>query len=431
VDSYEIGPDVRIAVHCGRRLLCDALTETLGTVADFTVVGNARNSEALLSLVELALPDIVLLDAKPGTAWTVRTIRTRFPSIRPAVMYEKLTPAEIAELREAGVQALVPLTNGLPYLLATLRRLAAQPLAQPRSGTGLTAREQEILALTNSAYTVGQIAEMLSISVATVQNHKRKLYAKLASNTAAEPRSAAPVEPVNTPNPDPGRSLEDGRPTLAVVRGRPGLALERVRQTLISQQVPMACELAERDGTESHWLRWHRGPITTVLVDPAPSHWPVVRSNRQQILVVRSGRLDRAAVIGDLSKGAGAVIEADRMDGQLVPALQLVGEGCLVVGGSQARPLARAVVSHSAEQTARLPELTARERDILHSIALGHTVRQTARTLGISLKTVENTQAHLFSKLRVHNRAGALTTAYSLGLISPADTAESGTSQLG
>jgi DNA-binding NarL/FixJ family response regulator len=63
------------------------------------------------------------------------------------------------------------------------------------------------------------------------------------------------------------------------------------------------------------------------------------------------------------------------------------------------------------------PELTARECDILGSIARGHTIRQTARTLGIAAKTVENTQARLFRKLGVRNRMEALTTADALGLI--------------
>ena len=65
--------------------------------------------------------------------------------------------------------------------------------------------------------------------------------------------------------------------------------------------------------------------------------------------------------------------------------------------------------------------LTTREADILGSIALGHTVRQTARSLGIAVKTVENTQARLFRKLGAHNRSGALTIAYRMGLVDPAE----------
>lgn len=65
----------------------------------------------------------------------------------------------------------------------------------------------------------------------------------------------------------------------------------------------------------------------------------------------------------------------------------------------------------------RLPQLTAREADILGSIAMGHTVRQTARMFGIAAKTVENTQARLFLKLGAHSRAAAIAAAHGLGLL--------------
>jgi DNA-binding CsgD family transcriptional regulator len=69
-----------------------------------------------------------------------------------------------------------------------------------------------------------------------------------------------------------------------------------------------------------------------------------------------------------------------------------------------------------AERLPRVPELTSRERDILGSIASGHTVRQTARLLGITSKTVENTQARLFRKLGTRNRPETLVIAYQLGV---------------
>jgi DNA-binding NarL/FixJ family response regulator len=65
------------------------------------------------------------------------------------------------------------------------------------------------------------------------------------------------------------------------------------------------------------------------------------------------------------------------------------------------------------------PELTGREREILAHIAQGHTIRQTARALGIAAKTVENTQTRLYRKLGTHNRGEALAIAYRLGLIDP------------
>ena len=78
------------------------------------------------------------------------------------------------------------------------------------------------------------------------------------------------------------------------------------------------------------------------------------------------------------------------------------------------------------ENEGRFPQLTPREYDILHSIAMGHTVRQTARLLDIAAKTVENTQARLFLKLGARNRAGAIAAAHVLGLLDPAHITPAG-----
>jgi DNA-binding CsgD family transcriptional regulator len=67
--------------------------------------------------------------------------------------------------------------------------------------------------------------------------------------------------------------------------------------------------------------------------------------------------------------------------------------------------------------------LTRRERDILASIACGHTVRQTAQGLGIAIKTVQSEQRQLFSRLGATNRAEALILASGLGLVADGESA--------
>jgi DNA-binding NarL/FixJ family response regulator len=61
--------------------------------------------------------------------------------------------------------------------------------------------------------------------------------------------------------------------------------------------------------------------------------------------------------------------------------------------------------------------LTRRERDILDSIAKGDSVRQTAQSLGIAIKTVQCEQRQLFTKLGARNRPQALTHARRFGLV--------------
>ena len=77
--------------------------------------------------------------------------------------------------------------------------------------------------------------------------------------------------------------------------------------------------------------------------------------------------------------------------------------------------LARIQVSGEPRSTL---SLTPREREILASIDRGDSVRQTARSLGIAVKTVENLQGRLFRKLGVRNRAQAVAAAHNRGLLS-------------
>jgi DNA-binding NarL/FixJ family response regulator len=63
-----------------------------------------------------------------------------------------------------------------------------------------------------------------------------------------------------------------------------------------------------------------------------------------------------------------------------------------------------------------LPELTARERDILDLIAQGHTNAVIAARLFVSPHTVRNHITHIFAKLQVADRAEAIVRAREAGL---------------
>ena len=62
------------------------------------------------------------------------------------------------------------------------------------------------------------------------------------------------------------------------------------------------------------------------------------------------------------------------------------------------------------------PELTEREREILHMIAQGYSNIDIARHLTLSLKTVANHVSNIFSKLQVVDRAQAIIRAREAGL---------------
>jgi DNA-binding NarL/FixJ family response regulator len=63
--------------------------------------------------------------------------------------------------------------------------------------------------------------------------------------------------------------------------------------------------------------------------------------------------------------------------------------------------------------------LTPREREVMKLLAEGHTVRQAAGQLGVSIKTVEAHKFNLMRKLDIHNKAQLVTVAIRKKIVSP------------
>ena len=65
--------------------------------------------------------------------------------------------------------------------------------------------------------------------------------------------------------------------------------------------------------------------------------------------------------------------------------------------------------------------LTPRQRQVLELIALGHTSKEIARRLSISIKTVESHRTALMRFLNIHDLAGLVRYAIRIGLVSAVD----------
>lgn len=426
---------IRIAVQSDDRLRRDALAAYLETLPDFTVVGRFADVENVIPLCELQQPDLMLLDIgvrHTGTLRVLGVLRDRFPSVRTVMAYGRLSAEQLTEVHESGVAAVVPHSHGLRGLLAVLRAPAARHERARWNGAGLTARQREILLLVASGHSVTEIAELLEISPGTVENHKRRVYAKLNAGSATQAVAHAASLGIIDTAPPPSRAQppppeeEPGRVVLAVVVGDPSGALDQVVTTLIAHQLPVIREFCPSGVPQVHWLRWHRGPVIRVLVDPSAEHWRLGATLGRAALMVHSREIDQSSLAQGLANGVVAIIPTDHIERQLIAVLTLVAEGYLVADAASTAPMFEAVGARRSELPAVPPTLTAREHDILRYIGRSHTVRQTARALGIAVKTVENAQGHLFRKLGVHNRAAAVATAYALGLLQPAESRPAG-----
>lgn len=417
---------IGVAIRSNRRLFRDALAACLGNQPEFTVVGHVADDADLLHLCDLRHPDLVLFDAGAGTGITgslgpLGTLRSRFDRTRVVLVYEQLSPADLAATWQIGVDTLIPCSHGLDALMLVLHQHASalrSPAGMPAPDGGLTDQEREIITLIGAGHTVSRIADLLGVSTFTVENCKRRIYHKLdvASQSHAIARAAALGLVGRPPLPSP-RVTKPGGVMLVVLRGPDTPARHQVVVALLASRIPFLIDGAGQRGETEAWDRWHRGPVLLVLVDPQPPDWDGLEESNVPVLLVRSGAMRRSETLETLGRGVLGIVAEDRVGDALVPALTLAAAGHLTVDPAATSALLAAVRTRSGEPAGWLPELTARECDILRSIAAGHTVRQTARSLGIAEKTVENTQARLFRKLGARNRAGAVATAHALGLL--------------
>ena len=301
----------------------------------------------------------------------------------------------------------------------------------------LTQREMMIVFLMSAGHTASEIAKLLELRPRTVENRKRSIYEKLGVGNQSHAVAKAiflgllqPGPPPTLPRRGPGPQQhlgEPGRTLLAVLLGPASKSRDEIAQLLISERVPLVVAMRREELIRDHWVWWQRGPIVVVLVDPEPEDWPVTIALGAPTVLINNGDVPEQLAIADAlaRQASGLVAKTDIVTG-LAPTLNAVAQGLMVMSWAYASALLKWAPSQEPE----MPKLTAREYDILGSIARGHTIRQTARTLGIAAKTVENTQARLFRKLGVRNRMEALTTADALGLIDrtmvPADEAPRG-----
>jgi DNA-binding NarL/FixJ family response regulator len=153
-----------------------------------------------------------------------------------------------------------------------------------------------------------------------------------------------------------------------------------------------------------------------VVVSPGPQEWEAACRFEGGVILVTERHPGDTEVVEAVLDGADAVVHPDVSPAELVAAVATVCRGGTLLAPSQARQLAEAARRASGRRSARL-HLTPRELSILRSAERGESVKQTARGLGITPKTVENLQRRLFRKLGARNRAHAVVLAHRFGLL--------------
>lgn len=197
---------LRILLIDDHTVLRTGLRMLLQTQPDMDVVGEAGDGEEGLRAIRSLQPDLVILDlSMPGLGGLelLPHILAEQPELKVVILTMHDDAEFVRSALTLGARAYVLKRAADTELLTAMRAvargetyvypsLAARliPLAAERqsreAGARLSAREQEVLALIARGHTQQEIADLLCLSVKTVETHKARITEKLQLRTRAE-----------------------------------------------------------------------------------------------------------------------------------------------------------------------------------------------------------------------------------------------------
>lgn len=201
---------VRLLIADDHGVLRAGLIALLNGESGMEVVGEADDENSVVSQAVEKRPDVVLMDlSMPNTGGieATRRIKQLVPETRVLIltvhedkglMQEAIRSGAMGYILKRAVKselinAIQAVMRGELYVHPAMARLLfmeQQPVATSHAvkfiAEPLTAREIEVLRLIAQGYTNSQAAEMLCISVRTVEYHRSNLTAKLNLHSRVE-----------------------------------------------------------------------------------------------------------------------------------------------------------------------------------------------------------------------------------------------------
>nr|WP_314488910.1 two component system response regulator [uncultured Pseudomonas sp.] len=198
--------DYRVLLVDDHQLLREGLKALLQQVPGLIVVGEAEDGRQALDACHATAPDLIVLDLNmpvmDGLS-TLPLLRRRWPHLRILALTSRVTEQHAAQALDAGadgyvlkrspgevlVQAIRALRAGKSFLdgqLDPAQVAALRDDGSDQSGITLTDRERQILKLVAEGSRNRDIAELLCISLKTVETHRLNLMKKLDAHNSAD-----------------------------------------------------------------------------------------------------------------------------------------------------------------------------------------------------------------------------------------------------
>lgn len=204
-----MGEKKRIVIAEDHRILREGLKSLLGSKPEFEVVGEAEDGLDAISIVRESKPDLVLLDLSmprlDGLS-AMRDIKKVSPETRILALTVHTDEDYVLEafnegadgycLKDAGraelLMAIESIFSGKPYFSPGIADKVLEGYLEGRqkikstsAWETITRREREVLKLIGEGYKNKEIADLLFISVKTVEKHRSNIMKKLDLHNAA------------------------------------------------------------------------------------------------------------------------------------------------------------------------------------------------------------------------------------------------------
>ncbi len=197
---------ITILIADDHPMVREGLKKTLSEEPDIRILGEARNAQETRALVAEHDADVLVLDiSMPGTSGLSllqdvlrlkKDLRVLILSMHPEERFAIRALKEGAagyltkeSAPEELAQAIRKITTGRRYISPTLAEKLVEELQSNNAALPhelLSEREYEIFLMIAGGKTVSAIAEELSLSVATVSTHRRRILEKMGLATNAD-----------------------------------------------------------------------------------------------------------------------------------------------------------------------------------------------------------------------------------------------------
>jgi two-component system response regulator NreC len=200
---------IRILLADDHKILRESLGESLSDIEDFQIVGEAEDGIAAVKKAKELLPDVVVMDISMKNINGIeatRQILSEFPNIKIIILSMHLNKLFITEALKTGASGYLLKNCGVKELEEAIRSaiqnksylspevsdvitkiyLKETPGVDTSVAQILSPREREVLQLLAEGKSTKETADVLNVSIRTVESARISMKKKLGLNSLAE-----------------------------------------------------------------------------------------------------------------------------------------------------------------------------------------------------------------------------------------------------